>query len=86
MCRWLFGVSSIICVLITHLFQFVVPDVVLYKGNCPVCLEVRAASVQTFCGGILPFLLGNVGCLTVWVIYIWFIVFLKIICTILYIS
>lgn len=58
-------VSAITNALITPLLQAVVPDVVLFKGNCPVCLEIRAASTQAFFGGILPFLLGNVGCLGV---------------------
>lgn len=45
--------------------QFVQPDIILFKGHCPVCIEIRAATAQVFSGGILPFLLGNLGCLGV---------------------
>lgn len=47
----------------------VLPDIVLFKNSCPVCVEMKAATCQVFAGGIMPFLLGNLGCMAVCVLY-----------------
>lgn len=47
-------------------FQFVLKDVILMNSaQCPVCLETKAAAIQTAFSAVFPMLLAPIGCASV---------------------